>query len=102
MKQSTELRQKSTLKSRLLSRIPRAWFLIPCALVTTLAMQSWSLIQGIGEEADDGMIVLRCPNPMAVREVMIATAKEFDATNAPALAGQTTLQNARQTVPGGE
>ena len=70
-------------------RIPRSLLVIPCALLACLATASWTFIQGIGEEADDGLIVLRCPNPMAVREAAIATAKATkQATPQPAVAKQ--------------
>ena|SRR5215831_21031247 len=100
MRQTTELNRKSMLKSRLLTRISRGWSLIPCAMVACLAMQSWSLIQGIGNEADAGLVVLRYPNPFAVHDFNVATAKAQNAPNSPALAGQPVSQSARKAIPG--
>jgi len=92
MKATTNLTEKSAHRKLLFTRIPRAMLVIPFALVTCLAVQSWNLIQGLGDEADDGLVVLGVPNPMAVREVAVATAKAMNASNAPALAGQTVSQ----------
>ncbi len=100
MNESTKLTEKSARRTLLFARIPRALLLIPFAVVSCLAMQSWSLIQGIGDEADDGLVVLGVPNPMAVREVIVATARAVNASNAPALAAQT--QTAPKPVLGSE
>ena len=89
MNESVKSTRKNGLRNRLSMCIPRSLLVIPCALLACLATASWTFIQGIGDEADDGMIVLRCPNPLAVREAAVATARATrEATPQPAVARQ--------------